>query len=64
MEDHLKGCLEDSSPDNKILHHETNNLKSDDNSEKVATFIVHLGLLVQNEKTIVNILSLVIRNYK
>ena len=34
MKHHLKGCLEDTSPDNLILHHGTNNLKSDDNSEK------------------------------
>ena len=64
MKHHLKGCLEDSAPDNIILHHGTNNLKSDDNSEKIASDIVDLGLLVKNEKTMVYISSLVIRNDK
>ena len=64
MKHHLKGCLEDSSPDNIILHHETNNLKSADNSEKIASDIVNLGLSVKNEKTKVYISSLVIRNDK
>ena len=60
MKHYLKACLEDSSPDNKILHHGTNNLKSDDNSEKIASDIVDLGLSVKNEKTMVYISSLVI----
>ena len=64
MKHHLKGCLEDSSPDNIILHHEINNLKSADNSEKIASDIVNLGLSVKNEKTKVYISSLVIRNDK
>ena len=64
MKQHLKGCLEDTSPDNLILHHGTNNLKSDDNSEKIASDIVDLGLSVKNEKTMVYISSLIIRNDK
>ena len=60
----LRGCLEDTSPDNLILHHGTNNLKSDDNSEKIASDIVDLGLSVKNEKTMVYISSLIIRNDK
>ena len=43
MKHHLKGCLEDISPDNLILHQGTNNLKSDDNSEKIASDIVDPG---------------------
>ena len=64
MKHHLKGCLEDTSPDDLILHHGTNNLKSDDNSEKTASDIVDLGLSLDNEKTIVYISSLIIRNVK
>ena len=64
MKHHLKGCLEDSSPDKITLHHGTNNLKSDDNSEKVVSDIVNLGLSVKNEKTMVCVSSLVIRNDK
>ena len=64
MKHHLKGCLEDSSPDNIILHHGTNNLRNDNNLEKIASYIVDLGLSVKNEKTIVFISSLVIKNDK
>ena len=64
MKHHLKGCLEDSSPNSIILRHGTNNLKSDNNSEKIASDIVNLGLSVKNEKTMVYISSLVIRNDK
>ena len=61
---HLKGCLEDTSPDNLILHHGTNKLKSDDNSEKIASNIVDLVLSLKNEKTMVYISSLIMRNDK
>ena len=64
MKHHLKGRLEDSSPDNRILHHGTNNLKSDNNLEKTANDIVNLGLSVKNENTMVYISSLLIRNDK
>ena len=64
MKHHLNGCLKDSSPDNIKLPHGTNNLKSDDNSEKIASDIVNLGLSVKNETTMVYISSLVIRNDK
>ena len=64
MKHYLKGCLEDTSPDNLTLHHGTNNLKSDDYSEKIASDIVDLGLSVKNEKTMVYISSLIIRNDK
>ena len=62
MKHHLKSCLEDSYPDNKILHHSTNNLKSDNNSEKIASDIVNLGLSVKNGKTMVYLSSVAIRN--
>ena len=32
---HVKGCLEDISPDNVTLHHGTNDLKSRNTSEKI-----------------------------
>ena len=64
MKHQLKSCLEDTSPDNLVLHHGTNNLKNDDNSEKIASDIVDLGLSVKNEKTMVYISSLIIRNDK
>ena len=49
MKHHLKGCLEDSSPDNIVLHHGANNLKSDNNSEKICV-VVNLGLSVKKWK--------------
>ena len=64
MKHHFKDCLEDTSPDNLILHHGTNNLKSDDNSVKIAGDIVDLSLPLKNEKTMVYISSLIIRNDK
>ena len=64
MKHYLKGCLEDSSPDNIILHHGTNNPKSDNNSEKISRDIVNLGLSVKNEMAMGYISSSVIRNDK
>ena len=60
MKHHLKGCLEDTSPDNLILDYGTNNLKSNDNSEKIASDIVELSLSVKNEKAMVYTSSLII----
>ena len=34
---HVKGCLEDISPDTIIFHNVTNDLKSGNTSEKIAT---------------------------
>ena len=50
MKHHLKGCLEDTSSDNVILHHGTNNLTSENNSEKIASDIADLGLSVKKIK--------------
>ena len=46
MVHHVKGCLEDISPDTIILHHGTNDLKSGNTSEKIATNIVNLALTI------------------
>ena len=59
---HVKGCLQDISPDTVILHHGTNNLKSGNTSEKIATDIVNLGLTIQSERNKVFISELTIRN--
>ena len=59
---HVKECLEDISPDTVILPHVTNDLKSGNTSEKIATDIVNLALTIQNEKTKVFISGLTIRN--
>ena len=62
MVHHVKGCLEDISPNTVILHHGTNDLKSGNTSEKIATDIVNLALTIQSEKTKVFISGLTIRN--
>ena len=43
----LKVCLEDTSPDNLILHHGTNNLTSGDNSEKSQAILLTLWFIFQ-----------------
>ena len=50
MKQHFKGCLEDSSPDSIIFYHGTNDLKCDNNSEKIGSDIVDLGLSVKKRK--------------
>ena len=62
MVHHVKGCLEDISPNTVILHHGTNDLKCGNTSEKIATDIVNLALTIQIEKTKVFISGLTIRN--
>ena len=61
MAHHVKGCLEDISPDTVILHHGTNDLKSSNTSEKIAADIVNLVLTIQNEKTKVFTSGLTVR---
>ena len=58
----VKGCLEDISPDTVILHHRTNDLKNVNTSEKIATDMVSLVLIIQSERTTVFISGLTIRN--
>ena len=62
MVHHVKGCLEDISSNAVILHHGTNDLKSGNTSEKIATDIVNLALTTQSQKTKVFISGLTIRN--
>ena len=41
MVHHVKGCLEDISPGTVILHLGTNDLKSGNTSENIATYMVN-----------------------
>ena len=59
---YVKGCLEDISSDTVILHHGTNDLKSGNTSEKIATDRVNLALTIQSEKTKVFISGLTTTN--
>ena len=50
MAHHVKGCLEDISPDTVILHNMKNDLKSRSTSQKNAIDIVNLALTIRSEK--------------
>ena len=50
MKNHVRGCLEDNSPDTVILHFGTNNLKNNKSAENIATDIIDLARSVENEE--------------
>ena len=64
MKYHLKGCLQDPSPDPIIVHHRTNDLKRDKISKDTATDIVNSAVSMKNEMTTVYISSFIIRKNK
>ena len=61
---HVKGCLEDTSPDFIILHHGTNDLNSNSTSEEIADKIFNLADSIKTSKTQVFVSGLVIRKDK
>ena len=61
---HVKGCLEDTSPDFIILHHSTNVLNSSSSSKKIADKILNLAASVKTSKNQVFVSGLVIRKDK
>ena len=61
---HVKGCLEDTSPDCIILHHGTNDLNSNSTSEEIADKILNLVASIKTSKTQVFVYGLVIRKDK
>ena len=50
MKNHVRGCLEDNSPDTVILHFGSNNLKNNESAENIATDIIDLVRSVENEE--------------
>ena len=64
MIQHVKGCLEDTSPDFIILHHGTNDLNSNSTSEEIADKIFNLADSIKTSKTQVFVSGLVIRKDK
>ena len=48
---HVKGCLEDISPQTVIIDHGIIDRKSGNASEKIQTDIVNLALTIRSEKT-------------
>ena len=61
---HVKGYLEDTSPDFIILHHDTNDLNSNITSEVIADKILNLADSIKTSKTQVFGSALVIRKVK
>ena len=59
---HIKGCLEDNSPDSIILHVGTNNLKNKESVEDIANDIMDIAIFIRNEKTNVFVSALTVRN--
>ena len=62
MKHHVKGCLEDNSPDSIILHVRTNNLKNKESVEDIANDITDVAISIRNEKTNVFVSGLTVRN--
>ena len=59
---HIKGCLEDNSPDSIMLHVGTNNLKNKESAESIANDIMDVAIFIRNEKTSVFVSGLSVRN--
>ena len=64
MKHHVRGCLEDNSPDTAIIHFGTNNLKNNESAEDIATDIMNLEISVKNEKKTVVVSDITVRNDK
>ena len=59
---HIKGCLEDNSPDSIILHVGTNNLKNKESVEDIANDITDNAIFIRNEESNVFVSGLTVRN--
>ena len=62
MKHHIKGCLEDYSPDSVILHVRTNNLKNKESVEDIANGIMDIATFMRTEKTNVFVSGLTLQN--
>lgn len=61
VERHVRGCLEDYSPNTAILHYRTNNLKNNENAEDILTDIMTLAISVKSEKKTVVVSGITVR---
>ena len=57
MKHHIKGCLENNSPDSVILHVGTNNLKNKESVEDIAKDIMDMAIFIINEKSMNSLLK-------
>ena len=61
---HVKGCLEDITPDEVIIHHGTNDLHKNISSEDIADNIVEVALSTKSDIRKVYVSSIIMRNDK
>ena len=59
---HIKGCLEDNSPDSILLHVGINNLKNKESVENISNDIMDIATFIRNEKNNVFVSGLTVRN--
>ena len=64
MKHHVMGCLEDESPDTVWLYHGTNDLRSEESAEKIASNIINEAVSAKNTKTTIYVSGLTARNEK
>ena len=64
MKHHVRGCLEDNSPDRAINHFRTNNLKNNESVEDITTDVMNLTISVKNERITVVVSGITVRNDK
>ena len=62
MKHHIKGCLQNNSPDSIILHVGTNNLKNKESVEDIANDITDNAIFIRNEESNVFVSGLTVRN--
>ena len=58
--EHVMGCLEDTI----LLDHGTNNLRSEESAEKIASNVINVDFFAKNEKETVYVSGLTVRNDK
>ena len=63
MKHHIMECLEDGPPDTIPLHHGTNDLRSEEPAEKIASNIINVVFSAKNKNT-VYVSGLIVRNDK
>ena len=64
MKRHVIGCLENESPDMILLDHGTNDLRSEESAEKIASNIINVALSAKNTIITDYISGLTVRNDK
>ena len=62
MRHHIKGRVEDNTPDSIILHVVTNSLKNKESVEDIANGIMDIAIFIRNGKTNVLVSALTVRN--